>query len=167
MDRQIGLKMELDLVRKQQEEAFDDILENEKRLKSALELEGELKDIIQANLSERLRIEAQLDNAAITREEILREINEICRQRDVFRRRIGFCRERRAVIMSNGLGYNYREFTEDELHKATDNFSDRMQIKVGPKGVIYKGKLNHTMIAIKMQDEWRRLSQDEFQAKVN
>ncbi|XXG49135.1 hypothetical protein AAC387_Pa02g3401 [Persea americana] len=166
-DRQIDLKMELDIVRKQQEEAFDDILENEKRLKSALELEGELKDIIQANLSERLRIEAQLDNAAITREEILREINEMCKQRDVFRRRSVFCRERRAVIMSNGLGYNYREFTEDELRKATDNFSDHMQIKFGPKGVIYKGRLNHTMIAIKMQDEWRRKSQEEFQAKVN
>lgn len=159
--------MELELIKKQLEEAFEDVLESQNRLKSTLELEGELKDILQANYSERSRIEAQIENAAIAREEILREIDEMCRQRDVFRRRIGYSRERRATVTSNGSSCSYREFTEDELREATDNFSDRMRIKGGPNGVIYKGRLNHTMIAIKAQDEWRRLSEEEFQAKVN
>lgn len=167
MTKQLDLKKELDSIKEQIEETSHDVLESKNKLKSALELEGELKNILQVHHSERLQIEAQLEKVVSMRGENLREIDEIRRQRDVFRRRIDFCREREAIAMSNGVKYGYREFTMDELRQATDNFSELMQVAGGPSGAIYKGKLNHALVSIKMQYSWNMLSLEEFQAKVN
>ncbi|XP_058069356.1 LOW QUALITY PROTEIN: putative U-box domain-containing protein 50 [Magnolia sinica] len=184
------LKKELDILREQLEEASNDILETENRRKSALELQRDLTNILHAHSSEKMSIEVRLEKALIARAEMIRELDEIRRQRDVLRRRIHFCRQRaptsvskvdeirrqRDVLrrrihfcrqraptsVSNSLNYSYTEFTLDELRAATDNFSDSVRVADG----VYKGKLNHVMVAIRLENSLSLQSQEEFQDKM-
>ncbi|KAK7816430.1 u-box domain-containing protein 52, partial [Quercus suber] len=45
----------------------------------------------------------------------------------------------------------YRKYTIDEIEAATDKFSESMKIGEGGYGPVYKGKLDHTPVAIKVE----------------
>ena len=53
----------------------------------------------------------------------------------------------------NGCMYIVREFTEDELKIATDNFSVTRRLGDGGFGTVYRGYMNGTNLAIKKLTE--------------
>ncbi|XP_077217384.1 U-box domain-containing protein kinase family protein isoform X2 [Tasmannia lanceolata] len=161
---QNDLNKSLDNVREQLEEVSNDITQSKNKLRSASELESELMNILKAHSFEKSHIEAQLQKAVITRASVLRDIDEMRRQRDVLRRRVEFCRER-VVATRTDSGLSYREFTVNEVREATDNFSEHLRVVVGEIWKVYRGRINHTIVAIKVQNSSNMLA-EEFQAKM-
>ncbi|XP_022740241.1 putative U-box domain-containing protein 50 isoform X2 [Durio zibethinus] len=159
-----------DTEKEQLHEVIRDVEESKKRLNSLLELQTELSKKLQISSMARANAEAQLEKAVVTRAEMVTEIEELRRQRDVFRRRIEFCREKDALGMAarlSEIGCSYREYTAEDIRLATDNFSERLRLKSGGDWLnVYKGRINHSIVAIKMLNSANGLSQEDFQAKV-
>lgn len=97
-------------------------------------------------------------------------IEELRRQRDVLLRRIEFCKEKDAIIIANRLGdfnFDYRNYTAEEIRAATDDFSELLRLKsAGEWENVYKGRINQTIVAIKLSDSTDALSAEDFQEKV-
>lgn len=140
------------------------------KLSSMLELQHELSNRLQQSSLAKYRVEAELDKAVTKRAEMLREIEEWRRQRDVLQRRIEFCKEKDAIGMANRLtdsGFECKEFTAEEIRVATDDFSERLRLKsAGDSTNVYRGRLNHAAVAIKLYDSENGLSHEDFQAEV-
>ncbi|KAI3442321.1 uncharacterized protein J3R85_001252 [Psidium guajava] len=152
-------------------EAMRDTEESRSKLKSLLQLQSELSNKLQTSNLAKVHAEARLEKAVITRAEMVREIEELRRQRDVLQRRIEFCREKDTIEMVNRLNEvscGLREYTEDEIRLATDNFSQRLRLKSGGDWMnVYRGRINHaTTVAVKMLNSSNGLSQDNFQKMV-
>ncbi|XP_054823196.1 putative U-box domain-containing protein 50 isoform X1 [Prosopis cineraria] len=172
---EIGMKEELAKeLEAEKEITFEtrrDIEESGKRLSSLLELQSELSNKLQISTQARSEAEIQLENAANSRSEMVAEIDELRRQRDVLYRRIEFCKEKDAIGMAARLtepSFSFREYTTHEIRLATDDFSDRLLLKSGGADWtdVYRGKINHSTVAIKMLTSTHVLSPQEFQAKV-
>ncbi|KAJ4967178.1 hypothetical protein NE237_019027 [Protea cynaroides] len=175
INNQTDLKNKLDAAREHIYEISSDIEESKSRLRSIIELQSELATKLQSSSLAKSHVEAQLDNATAARTEILRETDELRRQRDLLNRRIVFCREREAIAAAttsslsrpDHLDYSYREFTADEIRSATDNFSEHLKLKKrGDQMNSFRGRLNHMAIAIELQASLTALSQEEFRAKM-
>lgn len=147
-----------------------DVEESKRRLSSLVELQSELSNKLQISTISKSRAEAQLEKAASARSEMLREIDELRRQKDVLNRRIEFCKEKDAIGMAARLSqpsFSFREYTAEEIRLATDNFSERLRLKSGGDWTnVYRGRINHSTVAIKMLNSVHGLSQEDFQAKV-
>lgn len=149
-----------------------DTEESRSKLKSLLQLQSELSNKLQISNLAKVHAEARLEKAVITRAEMVREIEELRRQRDVLQRRIEFCKEKDTIEMVNRLkevSCGFREYAEDEIRLATDNFSERLRLKSGGDWTnVYRGRINHaTTVAVKILNSSNGLSQDNFQKKVN
>lgn len=118
----------------------------------------------------RSRAEVQVEKVLKQRTDTLQEIVEFRKQRDVLRRRIEFCREKDAIGNATMLiepRFEYKEFSAAEIRTATDGFSDLMRLKSGGDWTdVYKAKLHHTSVAIKLYSSADVDSEDTFQAKV-
>lgn len=134
------------------------------------ELQSELSSKLQISMLATSRAETQLEKAVKTRTEMVREIEELRRQRGVLNRRIEFCKEKDAIGMAARMsesGCSFREYTAEEIRLATDNFSDRLRLKSGGDLTnVYRGRINHYTVAIEMLNSVRGLSSEDFQAKV-
>uniref|UniRef100_A0A5B7C0T3 RING-type E3 ubiquitin transferase n=1 Tax=Davidia involucrata TaxID=16924 RepID=A0A5B7C0T3_DAVIN len=170
MANRVDLSKELDTAKEELYEIQSEVEENKNKLNSILELQRELSNKLQSSSLAKSRAEAQVEKAVTKRADMVREIEELRRQRDVLQRRIEFCREKDAIGMatrSSGLGFNYKEFTAEEIRAATDDFSERLRLKsAGDWTNVYKGRINHTTVAIKLYDSVNVLSQEAFQSKV-
>ncbi|XVF15302.1 hypothetical protein REPUB_Repub09cG0139400 [Reevesia pubescens] len=168
--QRLEVKKILDIEKEQLYETIRDVEESKNRLNSLKELQSELSNKLQISSMGTANAEAQLENAVVTRAEMVREIEELRRQRDVLRRRIEFCREKDALGMvarSSELSCSYREYTAEDIRLATDNFSERLRLKSGGDWLnVYRGRVNHSTVAIKMLDSANGLSREDFQAKV-
>lgn len=72
-----------------------------------------------------------------------------------------------ARLSDNITSIGMREYSEEELRLATDNFSERLRLKSGRDWTnVYRGRFNHSTVAIKMLPSFHSLSQEEFQTKV-
>ncbi|KAJ7568771.1 hypothetical protein O6H91_01G047400 [Diphasiastrum complanatum] len=60
----------------------------------------------------------------------------------------------------------YREYDYEELRAATNNFSDVLKLGEGGYGSVYKGKLHHMTVAIKVLEEDGYQGTREFQREV-
>ncbi|KAJ7943737.1 Kinase family protein [Quillaja saponaria] len=164
------LKKELEEEKEQLDEIKIDIEESRSRLSSVLELQSELSNKLQVSTLAKSRVEIQLEKAVSTRAEMVREIEELRRQKNVLYRRIEFCKEKDAIGMVSRLSEttcSFREYTTDEIRLATDDFSERMRLKsCGDFTNVYRGRINHTTVAIKMLNLVDALSQEDFLAKV-
>ncbi|XP_050365685.1 U-box domain-containing protein 51 [Argentina anserina] len=60
----------------------------------------------------------------------------------------------------------YRKYTIEEIEQATDNFADSMKIGEGGYGPVYKGKLDHTPVAIKVLRPDAAQGRKQFQQEV-
>lgn len=60
----------------------------------------------------------------------------------------------------------YRKYTIDEIEAATDKFSESMKIGEGGYGPVYKGKLDHTPVAIKVLRPDAAQGRKQFQQEV-
>ncbi|KAK7307266.1 hypothetical protein VNO77_40172 [Canavalia gladiata] len=164
------LKKEVEAEKEQREEMRMDIEERKRRLSSLLELQSELSNSLQISAVAKTRSEIQLEKAVGERREMVREIEDLRRQRDVLNRRIEFCKQKDAIGMVARLSdtcCTFREYTEDELRLATDNFSDRLRLKSGGDWTnVYRGRFNHSTVAIKMLTSLPSLSHQHFQSRV-
>lgn len=150
------------------EEMKREIEERKRRLSSLVELQLELSNRVQISTLARSRAETQLERAVRERREMVREIEELRKQRDVLNRRIEFCKQKDAIGMaarlSDNISCGFREYSEGELRLATDNFSDQLRSKKSTN--VYKGRFNHSTVAIKILSSFPSLSQQDFQSKV-
>lgn len=116
------------------------------------------------------QVEVQLEKAVTVRANMVQKIEELRRQRDVLQRRVEFCREKDAIGMAtrnSDLGFSSRRFTSAEIRAATDGFSERLRLKsVGNWTNVYRGRINNTAVAIKVDSSANGISQDAFEAKV-
>lgn len=166
----IDVKKELDASKEQLHEISSDVEESKCRLRTLLDLQSELSKKLQISSLSRSRVETQLENAAIVRAEMVREIEELRRQRDVLQRRIEFCREKEAIGTASRLGElisSYREYTPEVIRLATDNFSERLRMKAGGDWTnVFRGRINHSTVAIKVVNSANGLSKEAFQDEV-
>lgn len=167
----MDLQKELD--NNTREELFEiqsEVEEKRSKLNSILELQRELSNKLQLSTLAKSRVEIRIEKAVRERAEMVQEIEELRRQRNVFQRRIEFCKEKDAIGMANrltDLGFDYRKFTATEIRAATDDFSERFRFKsAGDWTNVYKGRINKTTVAIKLPDSVDGLSQEAFLEKV-
>ena len=167
------LKKELDIEKEQTHEIRIDVEESKRRLASLSELQSELSNRLHVTALAKSRAETQLDKAVAERTEMVREIEELRRQRDVLNRRIEFCKQKDAIgmaaRMSSDTCCGFREYSEEEIRLATENFSERLRLKSGGDWTnVYRGRMSHSTVAIKMLDgSFPSLSQHDFQSKVS
>ncbi|KAB1201904.1 putative U-box domain-containing protein 50 [Morella rubra] len=165
------LERELEAEKEHMNEVISDIEESRSRLNSLIQLQNELSDRLQISTLSKTHAEAQLEKAVTMRAEMVRDIEELRRQRDVFNRRIEFCREKDAIGMVsklNELSCGYREYTSEEIRLATDDFSESMRLKSGGNWTnVYRGRMKHGTVAIKMLSSTTEPSEETFQSKVD
>ncbi|XP_016442768.2 putative U-box domain-containing protein 50 isoform X1 [Nicotiana tabacum] len=168
--RKADLKRELDATKEELSELHTEVEITTSRLNSILELQRELSNKLQLSSVARSRAEVKVEKVVKQRTDTLQEIDEYRKQRDVLRRRIEFCREKDAIGNATMLmkpSFEYKEFTAAEIRAATDGFSDRMRLKSGGDWTdVYKARLNHTSVAIKLYSSGDVDSADAFRAKV-
>ncbi|PPD73627.1 hypothetical protein GOBAR_DD29440 [Gossypium barbadense] len=167
--QRLEIKNVLDIEKEKLFEVKREVEESKNRLNSFKDLQVELSNKLQKSSQARANAVAQLEMAAVTRAKMVMEIVELRRQRDVFQRRIEFCREKdalRMVARSNELRCGYREYMAEDIRLATDDFSERLRLKVsGDWSNVYRGRINHSTVAIKMLNSVNGMSQEDFQAK--
>ncbi|XP_068656538.1 putative U-box domain-containing protein 50 [Aristolochia californica] len=166
VSKQIDINRDLEKVMEQLEEVTNDTEVSKTRLKSALELEGDLRNVLHLNSTDKLRIQAQLEKAVGARAETIREIEEMRRERDTLQRRNKFCRERGVLSWFASSNCGFREYKAEELKEATDDFSERMRVKRGANGFLYRGRIHQIDVAIKLHNPLNKLSREEFQTKM-
>ncbi|KAF3674037.1 putative AP2-like ethylene-responsive transcription factor AIL6-like [Capsicum annuum] len=164
------LKRELDATKDELSELHTEVEVTKSKLSSILELQRELSNKMQLSSLARSRAEVQVEKALKQRTDTLQEIEEFRKQRDVLRRRIEFCREKDAISNATMLmepRFEYKEFSAAEIRAATDGFSERMRLKSGGDWTdVYKARLHHISVAIKLYSSADVDSEDTFQAKV-
>ncbi|CAN4114828.1 unnamed protein product [Withania somnifera] len=168
--RKPDLKRELDATKDELSELQTEVEVTKSKLNSILELQRELSNKMQLSSVARSRAEVQVEKVLKQRTDTLQEIEEFRKQRDVLRRRIEFCREKDAIGNAKMLiepRFEYKEFSAAEIRAATDGFSDSMRLKSGGDWTdVYKARLQHTSVAIKLYSSADVDSEDTFQAKV-
>ncbi|KAL3527552.1 hypothetical protein ACH5RR_012208 [Cinchona calisaya] len=168
--KRVDLQRYLDTTKEQLFEIQTEVEEKRNKLNSILELQRELSSKLQLSTLAKLHVETRLEKAVRDRAEMVREIEQLRSQRDVFQRRIEFCREKDAIGMANRLNdldFDYRKFTAVEIRAATDDFSERLRLKsAGEWANVYKGRINQTTVAIKLADSDDQLSHETFLEKV-
>jgi chromosome segregation ATPase len=151
-------------------EVINDIEESKSRLSSLVQLQTELYSKLQRSTLAKSHAKTQLEKAVMTRAEMVREIEELQRQRDMLNRRIEFCREKDAIGMATKLDElrsGLKEYTVEEIRSATSDFSESMRLKSrGDWTNVYRGRMNHGIVSIKMLHSTNQISQEVFQAKV-
>ncbi|KAL0394189.1 UNVERIFIED_CONTAM: U-box domain-containing protein 52 [Sesamum latifolium] len=72
----------------------------------------------------------------------------------------------RALDVLSNNDVRYRKYTIDEIQAATDNFSRSRKIGEGGYGPVFKGKLDHTPVAIKVLRPDAAQGRKQFQQEV-
>lgn len=164
------LNKELDTEKEHIDEIMTEIEESKNRLNSLTELKNELSNKLQISTFAKSHAEAQLEKAVNMRSEMVREIEELRQQRDVFQRRIEFCREKDAIGMVakfNEMSCGFKEYTAEQIRLATNGFSERLRLKPGGDWTtVYRGRINHSIVAIKILDSVNGVSREDFRTKV-
>lgn len=146
--------------------------ESKQRLSSLQDLQLDLKNKLNVSTLEVSEYETKLEKVMNERTNMLMEIEELSRQRDVFNKRIKFFKGKDATEMCNKIidnGCSLREYTKEEIIMASHNFSEHFRLKCGGDhwSNVYKGHIDHySNVAIKMLHSNLALSQHDFQAKV-
>ncbi|KAL2521748.1 U-box domain-containing protein kinase family protein [Forsythia ovata] len=164
------LKKELDSRKYELFDLQSEVEEKRSKLNSILELQRELSNKLQLSSSAKSRAEVQLEKAVQTRTNMVRDIEELRGQRDVIQRRIEFCREKDAISSADRMdtsSFDYREFTAAEIRAATEDFAEGLRLKSrGQLTNVYRGRINHMTVAIKMYNSANAPSHEAFTAKV-
>ncbi|CAL5379517.1 unnamed protein product [Camellia sinensis] len=72
----------------------------------------------------------------------------------------------RALNVLSNNDVRYRKYTIEEIEAATDKFSGSLKIGEGGYGPVYKGKLDHTPVAIKVLRPDAKQGRKQFQPEV-
>ncbi|XP_010261770.1 PREDICTED: U-box domain-containing protein 35-like [Nelumbo nucifera] len=74
--------------------------------------------------------------------------------------------ENKKVFDSLSVDVRYRRYTAQEIQKATDCFSEDLKIGEGGYGPVFKGTLDHTLVAIKILQSNASQGMRQFQQEV-
>ncbi|PRQ48467.1 putative transferase, protein kinase RLK-Pelle-RLCK-IXb family [Rosa chinensis] len=168
---QAELKKALDSEKEQLHEVIMDTGESRSRLNSLMELQFELSNKLQISTLAKSNTESHLEKAVSSRAEMVRDIEELRQHRDVLHRRIEFCKEKDVIGMVGRLtdtSCGFKKYTAEEIRLATNNFSERLRIKSGGdwNTTMYRGRINHATVAIKILNFAKGDSKQDFKAKV-
>lgn len=163
---------DLETMKEELHEVKSEVEERRRKLTSVQELKLKLSEKVRASSLSKSRIEVILENAVRKREEVIREIEVLRRQRDVIQSRVEFCREKDALGEATTnrlteLSFNYMEFTPEEIRAATEDFSQHLRLKSAcHRTNVYRGHTKATTIAVKcMVQLW--MDEEAFQTKVH
>lgn len=165
--KKVELSKMLDATKEEIVELQSDLQERRSKLNSILALQKELSQKLHRSSSTRARAELQLEKAVETRADMITEIEELRKQKNVLHRRIEFCKEKDAiaeVARMVGFGFDFREFSAAEIVAATEDFSERFRLK--PEKNVYRGRINHISVAVKMHNPLDERSLEAFKTKV-
>ncbi|KAK4842888.1 hypothetical protein QYF36_001296 [Acer negundo] len=145
----------LDSEKEQLHELIRDLEDRQSRLNSLAQLQSELSNELQQSTMAKRHAEAELEKSVITRADMVKEIDEFRRQRDVLNRRIDFCKEKDAIGLVTRsielISCGYREYTAEDIRLATDDFSQRLRLKSGGDWTnVYRGRLHYSNVAVKL-----------------
>ncbi|KAK1274816.1 putative U-box domain-containing protein 50 [Acorus gramineus] len=164
---QLALKRELDATTEALREAESDTGGVVRELERARDARADLERELLSRATECERVRARLEEAARATREEAREVEEARRRRDALCGRVELMKARESGAKSDGrLDYCYREFSADEVREATDNFSERARVAVGGEGMVYKGRINQTTVAIAFKNAFGRQSLEEFKNQM-
>ncbi|KAG6397533.1 hypothetical protein SASPL_143702 [Salvia splendens] len=144
-------------------ELESELHEKRSKLSSNVELQKELSLKHHQSSSARAGADLQLENAVEIRAQMVTEIEELRKQKNVLQRRIEFCIEKDAIAKvsrSNGPGFGFREFSAEEIIAATEDFS------VCRGKNVYRGRINQLAVAVKLHDPADERSLEDFTNKV-
>ncbi|KAL0367912.1 UNVERIFIED_CONTAM: putative U-box domain-containing protein 50 [Sesamum calycinum] len=166
----VDLNKELNSRKGELNELRSEVEEKRSKLNSILELQKELSQKLQLSTSAKAHAEVQLEKAVRTRADMVQEIEELRKNRDVLQRRIEFCKEKDAIAKvskSYGFGSDYREFSAAEIKMATEDFSQRLRLKsVGRLTNVYRGRINYITVAIKTYSSENARCEEGFTTMV-
>lgn len=168
--KKVELNKRLHTTREEIAELHSELHEKRSKLNSTIQLQKELSQKLQQSLSARAGAELQLEKAVETRADMVTEIEELRKQKDILQRRIEFCKEKDAIAKVsrlNGSGFGFREFSAAEMIAATENFSERFRVKSVCHGKnMYRGRINQITVAIKLHNPADERSLEDFTTKV-
>lgn len=165
--KKVELSKMLDTTREEIAEHQRELHEKRSKLNSIIQLRKELSQKLHQSSSARVGAELQLEKAVETRAQMVPEIEELRKQKDVLQRRIEFCKEKDAIAKVsrlNGSGFDFREFSAAEMTAATENFLERFRVKSGKN--VYRGRINHITVAVKLHNPADERSLEDFTTKV-
>ncbi|XP_057783889.1 putative U-box domain-containing protein 50 [Salvia miltiorrhiza] len=165
--KKVELNKMLDGTREEIVQLESELHQKRSKLDSVIELQKELSQTLHQSSSARVRAELKLEEAVKTRADMVPEIEELRKHKDVLQRRIEFCKEKDAIAKvsrMNGSGFAFREFTAAEIIAATEDFSDRFRVKSAKN--VYRGRINHITVAVKMHNTADERSLQDFTTKV-
>ncbi|KAJ0242036.1 putative U-box domain-containing protein 50 [Hirschfeldia incana] len=164
-ERREKLQETLDSDRECIEEAKNDVEKGKAKLVSLGEIQEELSSKVKTIRDVKLQTEAKLERVVLEKEETIMEIEKLKNQRDVFNRRIEFCKEKGLDSKEEDIKCGYREYVAEDIRLATESYSDRLRLKSGGNWTnVYRGRIKHTTMAVKVIGD--RLSNEDFAAKV-
>ncbi|CAH2043333.1 unnamed protein product [Thlaspi arvense] len=149
------------------EEAKNDVEKGKAKLISLEGIREELSSKVKTTMEVKSQAEAELERVVLKKGETINEIEKLRNQRDVFNRRIEFCKEKEAMglVSKEEVKCGYREYVAEDIRLATENYSDRLRLRSGGNWTnVYRGRIKHTTVAVKVINN--RLSDDGFAAKV-
>ncbi|XP_072952992.1 U-box domain-containing protein 35-like [Typha angustifolia] len=74
--------------------------------------------------------------------------------------------EKRKILEGFSSNIHYRRYRIEELKKASENFSNELKIGEGAYGPVYKSRLDHTLVAIKILKGEGEEGMKQFQQEV-
>ncbi|KAI3444534.1 hypothetical protein Pfo_001199 [Paulownia fortunei] len=137
-----------------------------------LRIAQEEKSLLEGQIADSDKIVEELEHKMYSAVELLqkykKERDELQVQRDNALRIAEELRGKQAEeASSSSVSQFFSEFSFLEIEEATSNFSQAMKIGEGGYGSIYRGKLRHTQVAIKMLHPNSSQGPFEFQQEVN
>lgn len=122
-----------------------DCLEESRRVYAALKREETYRKVAAEEKEKHMEAMKEIEMARylLTKEGYEREIAELnCLKESVEKQKIAH-----ALFLSDR---RYKRYTRDQIEEATDNFSVAKLVGEGAYGKVYKCKLDHTPVAIKV-----------------
>ncbi|KAG7535588.1 Protein kinase domain [Arabidopsis thaliana x Arabidopsis arenosa] len=149
------------------EEAKNYVEKGKTKLNSLAELQEELSSKVKTMMEAKSQAEVELERVVLQRGEMVMEIEKLRNQRDVFNRRIEFCKKKEVIgsVSEEEVKCGYREYVAEDIRLATESYSDRLRLKSGGNWTnVYRGRIEHTTVAGKVIGDC--LSDEDFGAKV-
>jgi len=166
-ERREKLQATLDSDKECIEEAKNYVEKGKTKLHSLAELQEVLSSKVKTMMEAKSQAEVELERVVLQRGEMITEIEKLRSQRDVFNRRIEFCKEREVIgsVSKEEVKCGYREYVAEDIRLATETYSDRLRLKSGGNWTnVYRGRIKHTTVAVKVIGD--SLSDEAFGAKV-
>ncbi|KAI7988082.1 U-box domain-containing protein 34 [Camellia lanceoleosa] len=112
-------------------------------------------------------MEAEMKRLKLELKQTMDMYNTACKEAVSAKKKPSVRRKKnRALNVLSNNDVRYRKYTIEEIEAATDKFSGSLKIGEGGYGPVYKGKLDHTPVAIKVLRPDAKQGRKQFQQEV-